>query len=99
MFRFADLLKGELPVLVFFYSPNSLECTQMNRVIKQIAIELRAKIKIVRINILKNDLLAQALRIKHVPTMLLYKNDIMIWRQARLTDAVALSRVLQNLLD
>ncbi len=99
MFRFADLLKGKLPVLVFFHSPSNQESNEMDQILQLIGNDLANKVKIVRIDTLKNESLCHALRVKYVPTMLLYKEDMLIWRQSKVIDSNTLCRVINILLE
>jgi thioredoxin 1 len=59
----------------------------MEPVIKDVAAALGDKAKVIKIDVDKNQELAEALRIKGVPTLMIYKNGQMIWRQSGELDA------------
>jgi len=45
---------------------------------------------IINIDTLKNQELVEALRIKTAPTLMVYKNGAMVWRQSGITDKSSL---------
>jgi thioredoxin 1 len=54
----------------------------MHPVIRDVAAALGDKAKIIKIDVDKNQELADALRIKGLPTLMIYKGGQMIWRQS-----------------
>ncbi|MGG5577483.1 thioredoxin family protein [Myroides sp. C15-4] len=97
MSKFGDLVTADVPVLVFFYAQWNDACTTMDAVIYEVAATMGDKLRIVKIDVAKNSELIEALRIKKVPTMLLYKKGAMIWRQSGLMEAEALLSVTTTL--
>lgn len=97
MSKFGDLVTADVPVLVFFYAQWNDACTAMDAVIYEVAATMGDKLRIVKIDVAKNSELIEALRIKKVPTMLLYKKGAMIWRQSGLMEAEALLSVTTTL--
>jgi thioredoxin 1 len=59
----------------------------MNPVLKDVAAALGDKAKVIKIDIEKNKSLGEALRIKGLPTLIIYKNGEMKWRQSGELDA------------
>jgi thioredoxin 1 len=68
----------------------------MNPIIKQIAKERGENLKLVKIDIDKNQLLANQLEIRGVPTFMLYKNGKSVWRQSGAITKNALESVLDK---
>ena len=52
--------------------------------------------KVVKINVDKNNELAQALRIKGLPTLMIYKSGEMMWRQSGEQDADTLINLINE---
>ena len=80
MTKFGELISAETPVLIDFYSDwNAID----NNVdtLRNVAAALGEKAKVIKIDIKKNETLADALRVKGNPTFMIYKNGEMKWRQ------------------
>jgi len=86
MSKFGDLINSTIPVLIQFTTPHNAECEQMHQIIEEVAVEMGDKLTIIKIDIQKNKELAEALRIKTAPTLMVYKNGAMVWRQSGITD-------------
>jgi thioredoxin 1 len=81
MARFGDLINVEVPVLLEFFTEWDETSKTMHPVVKDVAAALGDKAKIIKIDVEKNNELADALRIKGVPTFIIYKSGEMKWRQ------------------
>lgn len=86
MSKFGDLINATIPVLIQFTTPHNPECEQMHAVIEEVALEMGDKLTVIKIDIQKNKELTDALRIKTAPTLMVYKNGAMVWRQSGITD-------------
>lgn len=82
MGKFKDLVKSSELVLVDFYADWCGPCKMLSPVLQEIASERKGKLKVVKINIDKNKLLAADLNVRSVPTIMLYKYGKQQWRQA-----------------
>ena len=92
--KFGDLLDIDVPVLFDFYTEWSEESKAMHPVLKDVAAALGDKAKVIKIDIEKNKSLGEALRIKGLQTLIIYRNGEMKWRQSGELDANTLiSRV------
>ena len=65
-------------------------------VIRDVAAALGDKAKVVKIDVDKNQELADALRIKGLPTLMIYKEGQMIWRQSGELDANTIIGLVQE---
>lgn len=86
MSKFGDLINSNIPVLIQFTAQHNPECEQMQQIVEEVALEMGDKLTIININTLKNQELVEALRIKVAPTLMVYKNGAMVWRQSGITD-------------
>ncbi|MGO3706206.1 MAG: thioredoxin family protein [Mesonia hippocampi] len=96
MTKFGDLIRGEKTVLFTFYTIASEEATNMHAILKKVAGSLEGGVKIIRINAQENIELAKALRIQSVPTLLIYKNGEMVWRQSGKQQSKTLVKMLND---
>jgi thioredoxin 1 len=67
----------------------------MHPVIRDVAAALD-KAKVIKIDVDKNQELADALRIKGLPTLMIYKQGQMIWRQSGELDANTIINIVQE---
>jgi thioredoxin 1 len=79
---FNDILNSETPVLVDFYADWCGPCKMLAPILKQVKEELGDGVKIIKIDVDKNELLATKYQVRGVPTMLLFKNNKQVWRQS-----------------
>jgi thioredoxin 1 len=68
----------------------------MHPVIRDVAAALGDKAKVIKIDVDKNQELADALRIKGLPTLMIYKQGQMIWRQSGELDANTIINIVQE---
>lgn len=82
MSKFSDLIKGDQPVLVDFHATWCGPCQTMAPILAELKSELGDAVRIVKIDIDKNQQAAQQLKVKGVPTFILYKDGKQVWRQS-----------------
>ena len=68
----AEVLQGEGPILVEFTADWCAPCKQIAPDVEAFAKEMQGKVKVVKVDIDKSQVLAQALRIQSVPTFMLF---------------------------
>ncbi len=96
MSKFGELIDSELPILLDFYTEWNESSTSMHPVLKDVAAAIGDKAKVIKINVDKNNELAQALRIKGLPTLMIYKSGEMVWRQSGEQDANTLINLINE---
>ena len=96
MSKFGELIDSELPILLDFYTDWNESSTSMHPVLKDVAAAIGDKGKVIKINVDKNNELAQALRIKGLPTLMIYKSGEMVWRQTGEQDANTLIGLMKD---
>ena len=95
MAKFGELISTDKPVLIDFYADwNEVDNTL--KTLRDVAAAFGDKAKVIKIDIKKNEILADALRVKGNPTFMIYKNGEMKWRQTGLQDANTLIGLLQQ---
>ena len=87
MSKFGELISSQVPVLIDFYTEWNEPSVSMHPVIRDVAAALGDKAKVIKIDVDKNQELAEALRIKGLPTLMIYKDGQMVWRQSGELDA------------
>ncbi len=96
MSKFGELISANVPVLFNFFTDWNEDSTSMHPVLRDVAAALGDRAKIIKINVDKNPELSEALRIKGLPTMIIYKNGEMKWRQSGIQDGNSLITLLKQ---
>ncbi|MFV0539680.1 MAG: thioredoxin family protein [Aestuariibaculum sp.] len=96
MSKFGELIDVKVPVLLDFYTAWSEQSASMHSVLLDVAAALGDKVKVIKIDVDKNETLAEALRVKKLPTLVIYKNGEMKWRQSGALDANTIIDTVQQ---
>lgn len=96
MSKFGELIEVNVPVLLDFYASWNEPSISMHPVLRDVAAALGDKGKVIKIDVDKNKELSQALRIKGLPTLMIYKKGEMVWRQSGEHDANTLISILNK---
>lgn len=96
MSKFGELIDLGVPVLLDFYTEWNENSVAMHPVLRDVAAAVGDKGKVIKIDVDKNNELADALRIKTLPTLIIYKNGEMKWRQSGEQDANTLIGIMQE---
>ena len=79
---FNDIINSETPVLVDFFADWCGPCKMLAPILAQVKEELGDSVKIIKIDVDKNQPLATKYQVRGVPTMLLFKKGKQVWRQS-----------------
>jgi len=96
MSKFGQLIDVSVPVLLDFYTEWNEQSVAMHPVVRNVAAALGDKAKVIKIDVDKNAQLAEALRVKGLPTLMIYKAGEMKWRQSGEQDANTLIGLIQE---
>ena len=93
---FKDIISSEIPVLVDFYADWCGPCKMLAPILKEVKDELGDAIRVIKIDVDKNQSLAAKFQVRGVPTLLLFKNGQQLWRQSGLVQKKDLVQILQS---
>ncbi|GAL65791.1 thioredoxin [Jejuia pallidilutea] len=79
---FNTILNTNEIVLIDFFADWCGPCKMLAPILKDVKKELGDSVKIIKIDVDKNQVLATKHQVKGVPTMLLFKNGKQVWRQS-----------------
>ena len=79
---FNSIINGNEPVLVDFHATWCGPCKTQAPILKDLSADIKGKARIIKIDVDKNQALAQKYQVKSVPTLILFKNGQPVWRQA-----------------
>jgi thioredoxin 1 len=94
---FLKLLDGNKIVIVDFYAEWCRPCKILQPILHEIENENKDKVSLITIDIDKNPLLANHLKIEAIPLVHIYKNQKIQWNNLGLTDKATVLKVIQNI--
>ncbi len=93
---FGDIIKGDKPVLVDFHAEWCGPCKMMKPVLEQLRTMMGDSIRILKIDVDKNQALAGSFNISGVPTLILFQSGKTLWRQSGVVQAQQLQSIIQE---
>lgn len=93
---FSEIIKGETPVLVDFFADWCGPCKSLAPILKDVKSDLGDSIKVIKIDVDKNQALATKYQVRGVPTMILFKNGKQVWRQSGVVPKHELLQVIET---
>lgn len=96
MASFSQLISGSKPVLVDFSAEWCGPCKMMAPILKDVAGQLGDSVRILKIDVDKNQQLAAQVGVQGVPTLILYKNGKQVWRQSGVVQANQLAGIIRQ---
>ncbi len=94
MSKFGELIQAKTPVLIGFYADWNEQSGEIHPIIRDVAAALGDKARVIKIDVDKNQELSDALRIKTLPTLMIYKDGQMVWRQSSVLDANSIITIM-----
>lgn len=93
---FNDIINNDKPVLVDFFADWCGPCKMLAPILKDVKAELGEGVKIVKIDVDRNQELAAKYQVRGVPTMILFKNGQQLWRQSGVLQKHQITEVIRS---
>lgn len=82
MSKFNELINGDQPILVDFYADWCQPCKMMAPILEDVKSELGESIRIIKVDTDKNQSVSLKYGIRGIPTLILFQNGNIKWRQS-----------------
>ncbi len=82
MSTFKEIINSEVPVLVDFLATWCGPCQYQGPILEEVASELGDHARIIKIDVDKNPSAAQAYGVRSVPTLMVFQNGEVKWKNA-----------------
>lgn len=93
---FQELIDGDQPVLVDFYATWCGPCKMMQPVLEDTAKAVGDKVKIVKVDVDRNQMAASKFQVRGVPTLILFQKGKILWRESGVVPAHQLTQIIDN---
>ena len=94
--KFDSLIEDSRPVIVDFHALWCSPCKIQTPILKELASELGDRIRVIKVDVDHNNEIAGRYNIQSVPTLVIFKNGKLVWRQSGVVSKNQLYNVLMQ---
>ncbi|NDG46604.1 MAG: thioredoxin [Flavobacteriia bacterium] len=96
MSHFNKILSDNKPVLLDFYADWCGPCKMMAPVLTQLKEKMGDRLRILKIDVDKNQSLAAQYQVRGVPTLVLMQHQNVVWKQSGVMDINTLQQTIEK---
>jgi thioredoxin 1 len=94
--KFKEIIQSNDLVLVDFYADWCGPCKMMSPVLKEVKANMQEAVKIIKVNVDQHQDLASHFMVHGVPTLMLFQEGKMLWRQSGVLSAQDLVKIVST---
>lgn len=94
--KFDSIINSNKPVLVDFYADWCSPCKQIPVILKEVKDTLKESVRIIKVNVDKNPIIATKYQIRSLPTIIVFKNGEAKWTALGIRTAEEIKEAVLN---
>lgn len=94
--NFKEAIQSAQPVLVDFYATWCGPCQRMHPILEEVKNRVGDKARILKIDVDQNQQVAAEYKVSTIPTLILFKNGMPIWREIGVQSASSLVSKIES---
>jgi len=93
---FNDIIQSDKPVLVDFFATWCGPCKYQGPILEELASAIGDEARIIKIDIDRNQSVAAKYNVRSVPTLMIFKNGEVMWKEAGVKEKEQLIQLLRS---
>src|SRR5580698_3253648 len=93
---FSEIIQSETPVLVDFTATWCGPCKMMAPILHEVKAAMGDKVRIIKIDVDKNPEVSSQFQVQSVPTLIIFRQGQVKWRQSGVVQSKELQQVLNK---
>ena len=94
---FNDIIQSDKPVLVDFFATWCGPCKYQGPILEELATAIGDEARIIKIDIDRNQAVAAKYNVRSVPTLMIFKNGEVLWKEAGVKEKEQLIQLLRSI--
>jgi thioredoxin 1 len=94
--KFESLINDSRPVIVDFHAVWCDPCKIQSPILKEVVADLGERVRVIKIDVDSNSQIAGRFSVQSVPTIIIFKNGRVVWRQSGVVSRNQLKSVLMQ---